>query len=333
MERSADNLIIECTDKRISFVRQWYPAAMVVVGMSSVVALLVIAIILNLPGQSILAVFGAPVLILSILVGIFVSGYWRQVRRKRQIRHATQLDEDAVVHICTPGWWDIGLGDKSLIREIAARGMVGRCIRICHESDRFEAAPLKMAFEPVPLDEADASFSNLEQQSENLIATVGERADAETLRRLRKNVQLSGGKFYVAILACAVLFHVIQSLRNLQLSTGALFWSVLLVATVFGYRRGATTARSQAFLVPAGLFHRRLGFIDRRWQSHLFQQSESVLLLRLSYGGLWHLSMADVTHAIQTAITRKEAQMLIRAWLSPLPAPSFERISDLASSS
>jgi hypothetical protein len=63
---------------------------------------------------------------------------------------------------------------------------------------------------------------------------------------------------------------------------------------------------------------------------HLFRRESSVLIVKNGSRQLWTAYVADDKEHQMARMTTREAVMLLRAWLSPLPTPPLERLSDLA---
>jgi len=108
-------------------------------------------------------------------------------------------------------------------------------------------------------------------------------------------------------------------------------WTFYLILGVVGWGgRGAWRSRQQWLLVPGGLASHRARFRRRDWELHLFQRESSVLIVRNQWRHFWWVYVADRQTVQMAGMTPREAVMLLRAWLSPLPTPPLERLSDLA---
>ena len=82
--------------------------------------------------------------------------------------------------------------------------------------------------------------------------------------------------------------------------------------------------------MPGGLIVRA----TRPWRPaahvHLYNRRDSALIVQQLFRDKWLLCVADGEASGRTALTKKEAEVTLRAWLSPLPPPPVERLTDLA---
>ena len=122
-----------------------------------------------------------------------------------------------------------------------------------------------------------------------------------------------------------------ESYRAGHITFNAVMWTVYLIVALVGLGgRGAWKSRQQWLLVPGGLASRRARFRRRDWELHLFQRESSVLIVSNPWRHLWWAYVADHQTVQMAGMTPRETVMLLRAWLSPLPSPPLEQLSDLA---
>ena len=68
---------------------------------------------------------------------------------------------------------------------------------------------------------------------------------------------------------------------------------------------------------------------DRASRVHLFKRRSAILCAYQYQKHQWVVSAADAEAADTTLATDKEVDLLLRAWLSPVPPPAAEQLSDL----
>lgn len=223
-------------------------------------------------------------------------------------------------------------------RAIAQQGRVGVAVRIARPLRATPIHPLDVPFEPLPLDESVPLFVGLEQHAE---ATRGETeptqaahpsADGKLARRgLRRRILLGGGWIMIAIFAVNAALAGWEAYRARHITFSSVMWTVYLIIALAGWGRScAWRSQQQWLLVPGGLASRRARFRRRDWELHLFRRESSVLIVKNGSQQLWTAHIADDKEYQLARMTTREASMLLRAWLSPLPTPMLERLSDLA---
>ncbi len=217
-------------------------------------------------------------------------------------------------------------GLSMLGAELVSRGTLGVTIRIAAESDCTSIGPLQVAVEPFSLDESDDRFLQLALTGSERAGRAAEKdleRDVDS-RRLRRVGPL-------AILCIPMLFVVGADIRS-WLLTGSWNPKDVLMLTIVGvcvfqagWQHYANYARH--FAVNGGLLYRP------RWPRdgfHLFTRERGVLILYKDNQRKWHWIFCDETcpGGIDMACTASEGEMLLRAWLSLLPPPEVERLSD-----
>jgi len=270
-------------------------------------------------------------LVLGSLVGMVLYGIrkWREqpaMDRARRAMSSIRHDEipQAVKRFCGNYSAETVLPTRSACKALAAVGKTGVVIRGFLEAAHAPVEPIEVPFEPVPLDQSDRMFSGLESGPSEKTP----RAKTGWARR----VELFGGRWVVMLIALGIavqgLVHWIQG--TLMAPT---FWIVIvcLALPLFGLGGvGAWRRNKQCLLVPGGLAIRKTSRKAKgKWNVHLFTRTAGVLFVRERTNHQWLVCVAEDDVDDYFIVTRAEVDMLLRAWLSPLPAPPIERLSDL----
>ncbi len=287
-------------------------------------------------GLVILFVFG-PLVVVSVL--------WARARRRLDDLLAAYRDAPLqnllqVLFVERSFRPTVGLtvGLKKVVEGLARQGREGVVVRIAKPNRGAPIDPLIVPFEPVPLDESVPLFVGLEQYAGAACggtctsraddASADERASRGAFRR---RILLGGGWLMIAIFAFNAAMGGWESYRARHVTLNAAMWTVYFIVALVGVGgRGAWRSRQQWLLVPGGLASRRTRFRRRDWELHLFQRESSVLIVRNDSRQIWAAYVADGQTHQMARMTGREAVMLLRAWLSPLPTPPLERLSDLA---
>jgi len=234
---------------------------------------------------------------------------------------------------------------ERLIRAIHAAGMGPYAMRMCRSRYAGTIAPMLTAFEPVALDEAEEAFIALEdarQDGGEVSRTGGDAArmtDGALLRRqltrrMKRNILLAGGVGFLIMAAVQIVNGLIQTVQWLtwdwRVVVGRFALPALIIAVVLALPRGSLMHwRRQWFLVPGGVVVRRSGWLDRAWRVHCFRRDSAVLFVHETARGEWRAQVGDGERVELEYMTRREAAMLLRAWLSPLSPPEAGMLSDL----
>lgn len=217
-----------------------------------------------------------------------------------------------------------------LLREMNKRGDRGVAVRVRFENTSVsEIEPLTIEFEPLPLDGGDERFrqlaggepfpSNEEESSQ---------CSANTTRRLRREAWRN--RYLLASFAFALLTGAIGAIFSRQFSWMTLYWLATILIVLFGPLRAAAVRGDSFLLVPGGLIWRRGRLFDARYRLHLFRAADSLLAV-IPLAGRWSFYLRDAEHETGTQIDDSEAEMLLRAWLSPLPPPDDRLLNELGS--
>ena len=106
-----------------------------------------------------------------------------------------------------------------------------------------------------------------------------------------------------------------------------LLYTLVLLLLLFGPAN--REFNQQWFIVPGGIVQRKAGWLQSRWKLHLFERRASALCVSHWWRKIWAVHVVDAQASARRMLTRTEAEFLLRAWLSPLPPPPLERLSDL----
>jgi len=230
---------------------------------------------------------------------------------------------------------DLNYHAKLMLGSLARRGHVGITVRACDEDKRQEIEPIDVRFEPIPLNEADPSFAELQSGFRPAglpyAGSSAQQADAADLRRtFRRNLRFAGGwlPLFVFVLTASNLASQLASGASIgRVDVCLMIMAGLLLLSVGG--RGAWRSAKQWLLVPGGVVARKPARKKSQWQVHLFDRRRSVLLVRQQNRNIWSVGVADGDGEENAFLTQVEAYTLLRAWLSPLAPPPVEQLSDL----
>ncbi|MGD2111342.1 MAG: hypothetical protein PVI86_18345 [Phycisphaerae bacterium] len=232
--------------------------------------------------------------------------------------------------------------EQSRIRELlpvlTCTGRFGDTIRNCPPTHARPIEPIEVPFEARPLNESDPSVAELERSLEenpdaDLLDPDALR-DPEPERRgasqIRRSVTLAGGWWVPALLVLPLTFAAMDSFARREVTWALIVWTVILVSFLFGRTASADAfSTTQWFVVPGGLLLRRFKRGNGGWQLHLFERQESLLIAHRGEFNRWTITVGDADCAGQIFVTQTEADFLLRAWLSPIPPPPVEQLSDL----
>ncbi len=199
--------------------------------------------------------------------------------------------------------------------------------------------PLEYPIEPLRLDERDPAIQELVRGGDHSTQLAGDAASAgaakvspprvptlSVSKRVSRRRRAGITMLVWIVVYIALMLSAGMSVRRLMLPVA--IWALIAAGQLglFGM-----LSQTQGFLVPGGLAIRRARWLDRTWRVHLFRRSESVLAVwparRKTQGML--VSVVDRSEKQTFLISEFEAAALLRAWLSPLPPPPVERLTDL----
>lgn len=241
--------------------------------------------------------------------------------------------------------WGARAEFQSIQRETARRGRNPEVVCIHGESKPWlpHGLPLEIEFEPRKLDEADEGFRALQFA----VGAADGSGESKSNREGRQRAALSAGvgivdfgrRFLNTRIGAEgfwlfLLVMILLSSGNLRRMFAPSNYVQLAMTTVLAGMLVISLLRigtRQQLLIPAGLYSRRCGVFSRRWTRHLFTAKTAALWL-IDSGENETISVvaADTDECVQFSLTRAEAEILVRGWLSPLAPPELERLSDLA---
>ncbi len=263
------------------------------------------------------------VILVSVLVLLGALGGWLATEDRVYKVLTGVPTEPAIREALTPPWYSVGVPANAVIERLAELGCFNMTARVCKPKDMTPVQPMEVTFEPIPLDETGSLFAQLESDSAQ---------DAPSTPRatstLARNIRLGGGWFVLIPFSFALLMSMIDSIRLKHITGMLIQWSIMTGILVLGIGKGAWRSRFQWFLIPGGLAVRRARRWKGDWQLELYERTQSVLVVHNRYR-IWTVSVASAERATKAAMTQREARMLLRAWLSPLPTPPLAQLSDL----
>ena len=319
--------------------RRWARAVgQIILAFGAVIVAVVLAAILGVATQSIIVAM-LPLTVL-ILGGVMMELLWRRTFRRESNRIVRKKKEQPLAEIVRECLGKEGQVCGSLryrvdvsMRALLAAGRFNNAIRISSKPSEEAVKPFRLLFEPQPLDESDPTFLQLEAlEATDPSGTAPPRearfnSDATWLR-VKRNIALRGGWFMTGIVALYLLLHAWRSYRQGAVGPNVVLWSAFLVLMLFG-NVGAWSWRKQWLAVPGGLILRKAGLRDRRWRLFVFRPCDSVLALYKRSRHQWVLCIAREGMLERTVVTKREADFVLRAWLSPLSPPPVEKLTDL----
>jgi hypothetical protein len=217
-----------------------------------------------------------------------------------------------------------GLGVPAGLRAVAAvvheRGGAGKSIRIVRSAfPQPQPEPLDVPFQPQPLNEAHTALPCAG-------GGAGDSTASTQRSEFRRRVLLRGGWWVFALGVIPAALQLLASVFRKDVA------DVLMLATLVALLLFAPVDwrfNRQWFLVPGGVVLRKAGWRSARWTLHLFERTSSVLFVGMSARTQWLAAVADGKEASHLQVTPAEADLLLRAWLSSVPPPPIETLSDL----
>lgn len=228
---------------------------------------------------------------------------------------------------------------RTLARELARVGRTNETLRIfALKQPRFEE-PFEVHFEPILLNEADSGFQLIESMRFDALGNLSVAAPARGLRAwlttpLMRNFILAGGGLAMVPLLLSLLFNLTSaSVGIAKRRPGS--WELLipvvaaivLVPLALLFRE--VPQRVRYFVIPGGLVTRRAKRGTSGSEVSVYDRRSSVLGLCRSEGNRWNCHISDRDKSVMFHLTERESIVLLRAWLSPIPPTSVEKLVDL----
>jgi len=226
---------------------------------------------------------------------------------------------------------------SEMARQLVKKGRLGETVRMQWKGEFAPVQPLTVAFEPRLLDESDSAFAELEAATTPAVAAGREPApptsaagdDAMALRHIQRNLKLRGGWAFIVMFTAFLLRSGWESYQRGTITWELLFWTAILFLFLLGPDRGLFSRQAQWLLTPGAVLVRKAVRRSTRSQLHLFDRRKGVLCLSQHRTKQWLAVVADAEGCEQALVTDREAQFLLRAWLSPLEPPPADRLTDL----
>lgn len=246
-----------------------------------------------------------------------------RVVTQRVVDMANEMNSDACV--------------RGMVEGVVAAGGAGGCVRIAPTQFNTPIEPFCVAFEPRLLDEADVAFEDLQRAAKAPTARAdsdssskwGLGDDNAAVRRLKRIISMGGGWPMFVVFVLLMVYFIYDSYQTRGLKG---IVTSLVIALLGGYlwlMRFGLGAEKQWLVVPSGLVLRKGRKNARQWELHLFDRRRSVLCAYRNRRHQWGFAVADKTASDYGKGTKKEMDFLLRAWLSPLPPPEAEGLTDL----
>jgi len=310
---------------------------------SPILAIFAIIIVGTVLGLILILTIGSsrhPVLIgvsVALIVGI---GAWLwQFRREKSTKSRIELGHAAplvdllpIILPQDPFVPEFALG--KLIGTLVAHGRTGETVRVWRKKTPPPIIPLEKQFEPVLVDESVPLFSALEQDDESLSTSIGSDAESEwreLARGWQRFVKLRGGVLYVVFLVFYLVLVIFDLIQGIGMSKGSILGLSWLFLAILGFGYSSASQSQQWLLVPGGFASRRSKTFQSASELHLFVRGKCMLIAQETVRKTWFVYVADVQTSQMAQMTAREAHLLLRAWLSPIPPPPIERLSDLQS--
>lgn len=206
---------------------------------------------------------------------------------------------------------------ESALQQHARHGANGTSFRLAPVDALSPIEPIAVPFEPQPTGEFD------------LAQPVGEDEPSAVPRGIRRNLLIKGGWVVLIVFGVNVLIGLIDSIQEWRIHPRLVLWLIGLVGLLLVPARSGWM--TQWLVVPGGLVRRRpRGLLGRDTDLHLFARTTSLLCLYRFHRAGWQITVADAETAGSLIGTREELTNVLRAWMSALPAPPLDQLSDLA---
>jgi hypothetical protein len=215
------------------------------------------------------------------------------------------------------------------------RDGVGNVVALLGKSRDIGKSPIEVPFEPLPLDESSPAFQSLAsmQASGARSQNAHERSPGPLGLPLAWRRRLRLGAGWVVI-ACFAFNLVIASIKAWQIGKPTMeqmWWLGFFILMLWGVGGfGAWRSTDQWLLVPGGVVRRSAKSRSSEWKLHLFTRAQAFLLITEGRRRNCQVCVADMQESATATLTIAEAELLLRTWLSPLPPPSAEQLTDLS---
>ncbi|RMF85618.1 MAG: hypothetical protein D6744_01160 [Planctomycetota bacterium] len=199
-----------------------------------------------------------------------------------------------------------------------------------------DLVPIQAPFEPRPLDELDHSFITLRNgllQSEQSTDEPSSFTEEDRSQEQRLTWRRWHRAIFPWLPALVLVTWFTKSWLTLLLFCAlfALTASLRIAYVLTQPRDKLDPHNARWMLVPGGLLLMSPRRGSTKWNLHVFDRRASVLIAYVIRGvkGAYTVVVADRDHSASRDITDVELDMLLRAWISPLPPPDVERLAEL----
>ncbi len=289
------------------------------------------------------------VVVVFVIVGVVGLPvlYWAPRRAAAIVRSSADTDAETLMRtvLARVGWLETTSVMTAAILAMVRSGRTGVVVAV-RKMDRhtpFRAAPaIGVPFEPLHLpdlvtriDELDgvipkADTSVLVPASSRPSLTAEERTQRSVPRRRRTRRTVLSVLSRVAWLPLATgAFFVVYGWKTARADPDPWVFLILL-GGLLAYVSMKFVGRGREVLaVPGGLVFRSATPASRSWKVRLCTPRESNLCLINQPGRQWLLIAADGQHSYRRVVVESDAVAAYQAWISPLPPPPPEQLSDL----
>jgi len=211
-------------------------------------------------------------------------------------------------------------------------GHAGTVFRLASDPLRIGGSPppWQTPFEPIPLRGREPALLALRAEDTAPRSRVREYWDrlCETQgssHRLRVILAVTWVFFISVMLTLSVYWAMRDMLVGKVPELFLALWP--MTAYLIGLWLWRLWHPEEWYIVPGAVLVRSSAWNSSQWQLHLLARADSVLVY-------WHdlrlIAIADTAgRSFARPATPTEAESAIRAWLSPLPPPTLEQLSDL----
>lgn len=216
-----------------------------------------------------------------------------------------------------------------------ARDGVGNAVALLGKSRDLGRSSIDVPFEPIPLDESAPGFQSLASTASSPSSDVNTDARGPGPFDLppawRRRLRLGAGWLAIGLFAMNSVISSIEAWQIGKPTIVQMMWLSWLVLTFWGVGgMGAWRSTDQWLLVPGGIVRRSAKSRGNEWKLHLFTRTQGFLLITESRRRNRQVCVADAQDSATATVTVAEAELLLRAWLSPLPPPTVDQLTDLA---
>jgi len=224
----------------------------------------------------------------------------------------------------------LNLPARRLVQLFLERGWEGSVIRVISSPDPVSTNPLDVRIEPTELNQVDENFLQFAATG------IGRRAEAalrlmdksDWERWLRRDPQARE----LAVISLFMIGMAGWSMATRrQIPFFAIAFGVGFILTFIWNLSPLNRQTTNPLIVNGGILvsssGRRHGYFN-----YLFRREDAVLVVHRTQGEKWRWIVADRKGGgwVFGDGTQMEVEVLLRAWLSPLPPPPIERLADPA---